>query len=117
MKQSDIAEAIEQNLSPNTHTYIISGHSDDIIQIDGPNCGNGIELYPTSSNFSFLFTDGHTTGRIIVSLMNDQWGFGIAPYSDGVMLPIGEYKLALGLNGYSTVLTISSMFPLTFSEE
>lgn len=115
MNQSAIAEAIEQDRPANLHTYTIYGHSDDIVNIEGPGLGNGLELYPSKASFSFLVKGESSIGRIIGQLVNDQWGFGVAPFSDGVPLPIGEYTLTA--KGYTTTLTIRSMFLLTFEED
>lgn len=117
MTPSAIAEAIEQDRPSPCYTYTITGHSDDVVEINGPNCGNGVEIYPskTSSTITIYDATSHTpVGKVIIMLVNDQWGFGIAPYSDGVPLPIGEYSLSA--SGYAATLTIRTQSQLAFED-
>lgn len=115
MKPSDIEDAIEQDRSPLLNTYTISGHSDDIIQIEGPGFGNGLELYPDTTNLHhFYLSDGTNIVRIIASLKMSQWHFGIGPYNDNYPLPIGSYELTA--QGYTAILTIKTPGLLTIPE-
>lgn len=117
MNPSAIAEAIEQDRPSFCRTYTITGHSDDIVEVEGSEWPTALEFYPSKAASTLTIYDAvsHTpVGKVIIMLVNDQWGFGIAPYSDGVPLPIGEYSLSA--SGYSTTLTIRTQSQLAFED-
>lgn len=118
MKQSTIAEAIEEGRNPVVYEYRISGHSDDILQVEGP----GVDA-------EFYFCDQILHGNTINVMVHDsegatfyikaglfggsQWMIGINPSDDDAPLPIGTYELSV--QGYTAVLTIKTPKHLAFT--
>lgn len=118
MKQSTIEDAIEQGQNALLKTYTITGHSDDIIEVNGPNLGNGLEFYPSASTMLIDMSPENSlvedAAVISVALVNDQWIIGVGPKSDNVPLPLGEYTITA--SGYSATLTITTPVLLQFQE-
>lgn len=115
MKQSHIEDAIEQNATAPLFTYVISGHSDDVIQVEDPLASNGgDEFYPESGYIELIVSNGKESGRIVANLILDQWAIGIAPFTDEAPFPA---TASLHVTGYTAVLTLVSPVPLTFSTE
>lgn len=117
INQSQIADAIEQGQETTLHTYTIYGHSDDVLVIEGPNLGSGLEFNNPAGHFLVTVADGEDRQCLVAAQLgyNSQWTIGIQPMDDNALLPIGEYKLTA--QGYSAVLTITSPQMLTFEYE
>lgn len=99
------------------NTYTISGHSDDVLTIEGPNLGNGLEFNNLAGLFLVTVADEEDRQCLIAAQLgyNSQWMIGIQPMDDDAPLPIGEYELTA--KGYSAVLTITTPQLLTFEYE
>lgn len=115
MKASQIEDAIEQGLTPPTYIYTISGHSDDIVMVEGDHVTKGgEEFYPENGQVVLIVTGDEVSGQILVRLIGDQWAVGIAPIEDDAPFPAAAM---LTVHRYSAVLTLASPVPLTFTQK
>lgn len=107
--------ATKQGIQAPVNVYTISGYSDDIVTIDGPGLGSGLEFDNTAGHFLITVKDEEGNQCLVnVQLgFNSQWMIGVQPIDDDAPLPIGKYELSA--SGYSAILTIST--PHTFSFE